>query len=352
MKALEKRPEDRYADAAAMRDDLLAFAEGRSVAGRPVSLARHRLRLLRGRWKPLAISAAGLRAAVYLFLTFFPATLAIRTYPVAEVFLGEESLGTTPLETSVRPGRYRLVLRSQGFRDWVDEVRLRPGGTWSFERTLIADPGDPEARAVLARRYGLPTIELAAVERTRGADDDDWIEPISPRGKVRREEVDALRIDVGEAWDDAGRLEVRRGSEVLHTEDFAPIALSTTRLLPELAAALRPGDEFEWGFYPEQGEPRVVRCTLATVPSGIARMEQDLADQDPAVRGHLRALAFLREGLFLAALDEATGLLQFDRPDPRVLAVIQQALLGAGLERTRYGHTWDELVDLAGTQGK
>ncbi|MCK6459739.1 MAG: serine/threonine protein kinase, partial [Planctomycetes bacterium] len=54
MKALEKQPEDRYADAAAMRDDLLAFADGRAVAGRPVSGMRLRLRRLRGSWRPLA----------------------------------------------------------------------------------------------------------------------------------------------------------------------------------------------------------------------------------------------------------------------------------------------------------
>jgi predicted Ser/Thr protein kinase len=351
MKALEKRREDRYADAAAMRDDLLAFAEGRSVAGRPVSEARLHLRRLRGRWRPLVAAVVTLAAASYLFLTW-NATLRVTTYPIAEAFLDDESLGRTPLVVKVRPGKHKLLLKSPGFEDYVWEEKLVWGSTATIDNTLRARPDDPSALAMLAERYGLRTVALEAVPRTRGAGDDDWIEPISPRGNVRREDVDALCIDVGVAWDAEGRLEVRRGSEVLYSEDFAPLALSTIKLLPELAAALRPGDEFEWGFYPEQGEPKVVRCTLVAVPPGIERMEQELADQDPAVRGHLRALAFLKEGLFLAALDEARRLLQFDRPDPRVLAVIQQALLGAGLEKTPYAHTWDELVDLAQAQGK
>src|SRR6185295_4703906 len=44
LKCLEKRKEDRYQDAAALRDDLLNLAEGRKVVGRPVSEVEHGLR--------------------------------------------------------------------------------------------------------------------------------------------------------------------------------------------------------------------------------------------------------------------------------------------------------------------
>jgi hypothetical protein len=333
MKALEKRPEDRYPDAAAMRDDLLAFAEGRSVAGRPVSEARLQLRRLRGRWRPLVIAAAVLLVAGYLFMSFFPATLAISTYPVAEVFLGEERLGTTPLETSVRPGRYRLVLRSEGFRDWVDDVRLKPGGTWSFERTLIADASDPRAREALASRYEIVMAEMKEMKRTRSGVVEDWIAPLYPRGDVRPQDVGDLRIDIGPEWDAKGTLEIRRNGDVLYSARFAPDKLSTVAPVPEEAKAqLKPGDTFEWGFHPEKGDPVVARCKLVPDARSTERMERDLEDQDPALVALLRANALLRENLLLAAYRQAERLADEGKLVKEALAVMQHALDGMGLE--------------------
>jgi hypothetical protein len=349
MKALEKQPEDRYADAAAMRDDLLAFADGRAVAGRPVSGARRSLRRLRGRWRPLAIAAATLLLAVYLFLNFFPATLTIRTYPAAEVFLGEERLGTTPLETTVRPGRYKLVLRSKGFRDWVDDVRLKPGGTWSFERTLIADPGDPHAREYLAGRYQIVMAEIQQIDRTRSGGLGDRIAPLYPCGNVRPQDVDDLRIDIGPDWDATGTLEIRAGGAVLYAAKFDPENLSTVMPVPaEAKAALKPGDDFEWGFFPEKGEPAVARCRLVADTGGTERLERDLEGQDPLLLGLFRANALLAEGLHLAAYREAERLSGAPVLEREALAVMQHALKGMGLVDSVLWWDLDDRIQRAG----
>ncbi len=342
MKALEKQPGDRYATAAAMRDDLLAFADGRAVTGRPVSSTRRRMRRLRRRWRPLAVAAAMLLVGSYLFLTW-KAVLTVNTYPVAEAFLDEGSLGTTPLEVKVRPGRHRLVLRSAGFDDYVTELKLVWGSTASIERILIADPDDPSARAILAKRYDLPMVTLAAIPRTRGGGPEDWIEPLYPRGDVRPEDVTDLRIDIGTEWEAKGKLEVRAHGKVLYSADFTPGNLSTVAPLPEAAkAALKPGDEFEWGFYPEKGAPRIAKCKLVADPPALEKMERDLAEQDPTVRSLFRATGFLKEGLFLAAYREASQLAEAGKADEDILAVMQKALEGMKLEDTPL---WDDLID-------
>ena len=342
MKSLEKQPGDRYANAAAMRDDLMAFADGRAVSGRPVSATRRRLRRLRRRWKPIAIAAAALLGASYFFFTW-KAVLTVNTYPVAQAFLNDLSLGMTPLEVRVRPGRHKLVLRSEGFKDYEKDLDLVWGSTAIIDRILIADPNDPHAREVLARRFDLPNVTLGDIPRSRGGGPDDWIEPLYPRDDVRAGDLTDLRIDIGTAWNAKGKLEIRAGEKVLYSADFNPAKLSTVAPLPEAAkAALKPGDEFEWGFYPEKGAPKIAKCKLVGDPPALEKMDRDLAEQDPSVRGLLHAAGLLKEGLFLAAYREASRLAEAGKADGQVLAVMRYALEGMMLEDTPL---WDDLLE-------
>jgi hypothetical protein len=343
MKALEKRPEDRYATAAGLRDDLLAFAEGRGVTGRPISATRLRLRRLRRRWKQFAIAAAVLLGLGYIYSTW-PATLVVHTYPAAEVLVDGRSLGTTPLKTSVRPGSRELLLRSPGFRDDVRELSLKPGGSASVERILIAsNPEDPKAVELLAKRYELAMAEFTvAMERTRGGD-DDGILPLYPRGDVRLEDLAELRIDIGPEWAGKGTLEVRRRGEsgALFSAQFAPDRLSTVAPVPEAAKSLKPGDEFEWGFYPEKGDPVIATCRIRAPPRTLEELDQDLAEQDATLRAILRANCLLKEGLLLAAYLEASRIADEGRQLERSYAVMQRALEGMGLS---HSPLWLELI--------
>jgi hypothetical protein len=273
----------------------------------------------------------------------------VSTYPAAEVFLDGERLGTSPLETRIRPGTYRLVLRSEGFEDYEREVRIGPGGSASVERILIANPDDPRAREILARRYELALAELSEIPRTRGGAGEDWIEPLYPRGDVRPEDVTDLRIDVGYAWDAKGRLEVRANGRVLFSADFAPENVRTVAPVPEEAKAkLKPGDEFEWGFYPEKGEPRVARCRLVAGAPKADLVGRELEGQDPSLAALLRANALLEDGLLLAAYREAERLADAGAHVRAALAVMHKALEGMKLEETPL---WTDLrarVDAAG----
>jgi WD40 repeat protein len=68
LKCLEKRPEDRYASAAACADDLARFLRGEPIAARPIGRAG---RL--GRWSRRRPAAAGLLAAVVVVAALVPA---------------------------------------------------------------------------------------------------------------------------------------------------------------------------------------------------------------------------------------------------------------------------------------
>jgi hypothetical protein len=213
---------------------------------------------------------------------------------------------------------------------------------------LIADPSDPKALEFLARRFEMAESPTVSLSRNRGEGDADGIEPLYPRGNVRMEDLTDLRIDIGEAWNAKGKLEVRAGGKVLYSADFEPANLRTIAPIPDAVKALRAGDEFEWGFYPEKGEPTVAKCKVVAHPARIAEMAADLKDQDPAVRSNIIARAMLEEGLCCAAYREAKGLADAGKADERVLGVMQRALEALDLEDTAL---WADLIRCADELG-
>jgi hypothetical protein len=186
------------------------------------------------------------------------------------------------------------------------------------------------------------------MSRERGEGPGSWIEPLYPRGDVRAGDLTELRIDIGAEWDEKGRLEVRAGDRTLYSADFNPENLSTVAAIPEAVKSLRPGDRFEWGFYPEKGEPTVARCTVVADAPRVAAMEADLKEQDPSLRRRLVALALLEEGLFCAAYREAAGLVGTGKADEELLAIMQRALAGMDLEDSTL---WADMRDRADRLG-
>lgn len=128
-KALEKDPRDRFADIAELARDLEAFAAGRPIRTRPLSLpSRVRRGLRRHRLLAFTVAAGIVLAALGLawgISTQRPSTTPLRVDSEprgAQVFVQRlvvetgdygplQRLGTTPLSTRVQPGLVRLVLR-------------------------------------------------------------------------------------------------------------------------------------------------------------------------------------------------------------------------------------------------
>lgn len=62
----------------------------------------------------------------------------IASSPPAEVFLGEQSLGVTPLNTALPAGSQQLTFRREGFRDQVVHVDVRNNRVTRIETDLVA----------------------------------------------------------------------------------------------------------------------------------------------------------------------------------------------------------------------
>jgi serine/threonine protein kinase len=342
MKALEKRSKDRYATAAAMRDDLLAFAHGERVVGRPVPL---HTRLFRDhkRWLlPAAVVAIAV-SAFFALRTPAPATITLASVPPSIVRLDGTPLGGTPLEIELEPGEYNLVFARDGWLKRSHALVCESGEKRIFEVVMRpADPGDRKALLVLAASLEMKLENWEGISLSRSAG-GDGIEILFPRDKVRVEDASSYRFVVDSKFSGRGAVVFRvNGKELARriVDDAWPVSLDTSEPLPdEVRAALKPGAEVEWGFEPSNGPPLLTRFVVVQAPAGLAEIEQKLAGQDALVRDQLMAQALLDAGLPLAAHMRAT------RADTSTAhAICQASLKKMGLQGSK---AWSELARAA-----
>jgi serine/threonine protein kinase len=259
MKAIEPKREDRYATAAAMRDDLKAFGEGRpqDVVGKPVGAI---LRTIRWGRSPAGLSiAAGTLVAIgaAFWWTHRPATLDLSSLPAgADVLVGKESWGKTPFHRELEPGGYDFVLRTEGFEDRSWHVELSAGEKNVIGLPMaITDPDDPVARlrfvaatGVRPRAYDVPRTERSEAETPA-------LVFTLPRGNVRLKDLDQLAFELGSTFDPAAeglKLEIRRGETVLWTSKGVFDSKSSIGTLPfpeDVRSQLHVGDDVTWGLW-------------------------------------------------------------------------------------------------------
>ena len=344
MKAIEKRNDDRYQTAAAMRDDLLAFAEGRSTVGRPVSALVHRARWAKRRWKELTIAAAVLVTAGVLYSTR-AATLRVDCYPSAEVLVDGERRGLTPQELELSPGEHELTLRTSGFVASSERLDLRAGETHTLRIVLIADdPDNPEALRKLARKFEFAIASLDRSARKRGTPTENKAVPSLPRGLVRSTINLEIRVDVGSEFEAEGTLEFFADGKRIHTQAFEPDSLTTTLPLPAAVRTAAAGHEIEWGFYPKGSSAAhsttTFRMAADDLEAQIQEMAKALGKQDPRLIANMRANLFLKHELFHAAYREATASLKQGPLSEHACAILQAALRGMRLEGSPL---WNEM---------
>jgi serine/threonine protein kinase len=328
MKCVEKRKEDRYQDAAALRDDLLNYAEGRKVVGRPVSDVEHGVRKVRRLWPAIAASVVAAAAASWWWM-HRDATLSVSCWPTAQVSIDGAARGDTPITAKLSAGRHQLTLTQAGFAPQTRDLDLDPGADKELQLVLIAQAGDdPVALARLGKELEVAMASLEPVASLRGGDDVP-VRLLWPRGEVRMEDLSAWRIDVSEDFEGGGRIEWRRGKEVVAQQPFDPAKLSTEGAVPaEALAGLKAGDRVTFAFVPDKGTP----VTADAVISGkdlrprFAKIAERTKEQPVAVGGHLRAQVLLDAGLPLAAYRQAKTLADAHPADVRAWVVMQHAL--------------------------
>jgi len=351
MKALEKENTDRYEDAAAMRDDLRAFARGDTVRGRPLNSMERMARVARRNAAPITIAAVALIAvtATLLLQPPDPAQLTIACVPAAEVFVGETARGTTPVNIELEPGSHTVSLRRDGWETRRLPLRLKEGENRSIDMLLApSDPTDPAAIDELAAAFELKMERWEALERHRGGWDEAAVLIGFPRGNVRMEDLANFSFRLGEDFEDEGAIVFRKGSKELYRktlDDDWPENLNTSAAIPkEVLDALKKGTKITWGFYPKKGKPVTAsfRVVNPKIDKRIAGIEKRLEGKDPLLARQLKAQLYLSKGLACAAYEEASAIVEAEPNAVKAYAVMRGALQKMDLKGSP---AWSDLAN-------
>ena len=343
MMALEKENADRYEDAAALRDDLCAFARGDAVTGRPLNSIERGVRIARKNATPIAIAAViGLVVTATLLLQPpDPAQLTIACVPAAEVIIEGTARGTTPVRVEVPPGSHRLILRREGWKTRDLPLQLKEGETRTIDLLLAPiDPTDPAAIEELAAAFELRMEQWSKLEAQRGGWDEGSIAILFPRGIVRIADVANYRFQLGSEFDQQGAIVFRKdGNEIYRKQvnDDWPENRKTNEELPkEVEAALKKGTEITWGFYPKKGKPVTAsfRVVEPRLDERIADIEKRLEGENPLLARQLKAQLYLSEGMAMAAYAEASAVVDAAPKAIKAYAVMRSALQKMELKGT------------------
>jgi len=341
MTAMEKGKGDRYQTAAEMRDDLRAFAEGERVIGRPVSPLR---RAWRGSRRKFLMVASLLLVAVIAW-SLWPeadARLNVVSWPRAMAALDGENVGPTPLlDRPVAPGEHRVVVSKEGWKSEERRFEIRSGDPHNVFVVLIPDDGDSEVVVRdAAGEFGIEYRELGEEPaRLRSAAGGPALQVLFPREDVRLADLTRWAVETNDLRKTfTGRIEFRRGDEVLFAEDYPDAKLITEGAIPaRVREALAVGDVLTWGFYPVEGRAIVVECRVVEdiLADRFAEIDARLAEMPVVLVRHLRALLLLDAGLYTGALLESRRAAEA-RPDSiRGWAVQKRALEEMGVRSGR-----------------
>ena len=336
MKCLEKEPGDRYADAAALRDDLRAFAEGQAVSGRPVGPARRATRAVRRR--ALAIGAAiVLMGAAAAWWQTRDGTLRVWMEPEehAELYVGGVHRGKTPVTLDVARGPGTLEMRLEGFLPYVDEFETQPGGSVDRKVPLLSFKPEAENAAAMRRLLKLlPDLQIAKLpaRRNRGAPDADAA-VVYPHGAVQVADLVTVRVEVydPDLSEDEPIVFRKRGGDELGRVKQSSLHNVTERPIPQrVREALKPGDVLEIRFADAVSEIRIV-ASDPQLAKRLTQARKALKRQDQITKEYAQARLLMQAEQYQAAL--ALGLPRCSaNPALASLVIVRGALekMGAG----------------------
>ncbi len=335
MKAIEKRPEDRYQTAGALRDDLRAFAKGAAVFGKPVSATTHAVRGARRFLRPIAavVVAAAVLAAWLATRPAAPSRLEVTTHPAAEVFVDG-----SPVARDVPPGPHKVALHLAGFDDATYDVTIEPRTLVSKEIDLVAtDANDPKTVEKIAGDLGVSLERTAPPAAAPSAAHEPFV-PLFPRGRVRIDDLDSLTVEISAGFDASGAIRFFRKGETLGSVSLPATTASSDVAIPDdVKKAIAVGDAVKWGWVPAKGAPSLAEFrVVATPPPGTPRAGRlaEMAKKDPNVGRGLGARELCNQGFCSAAFREARAVARERPMNPFAWETMMESLLREGLDGT------------------
>ncbi len=331
LKALEKRKEDRYVTAGAMRDDLRAVAAGREPTGRPVSPLRRALRAARPYALPVA-AATALLLGGYAWWRAQPGTLKVGLPLAADLYADGVLSARVPeagqASVQLAPGLHRVRLEGKGFRTDEEDLTIEPRGSTSYTLTVadltVTNPDDPAVMAEFARFLRMDWRRWTGLEKSRAGPNE--VAACLPRGNVRLEDLDVVEFSVPMASSSTTPLVLffaRDGVDLVPPRPFPPEetlafgdeGLTSLPVPAEVRAALRVGDTLQWGVRPARPQgftppgPGVARVKIVEkdLAAALVSIDARLARQRPDVVAVFRSRLLRDQGLPTAAVRAVTS---------------------------------------------
>ncbi len=350
-RCLERRREDRYASASALRDDLARFSRGEAVRARPVSpLARARNYVLLHR-VPMAAAAAVLALSFGWWWTR-PALLTVSTIPPARLLVDGQEIGTTPVAAwRLAPGDHEIRIEHPKFAPFVRRISAERGSTYEMERGLQAlDPADPETLRIVAAAAGLQVTGVEVAAR-RGAEAAPFT-VLFPRGAVREapREARLWADEVAEGYR-AVLERVERGTASAIAEIPVPPSIRKRVLaIPEAARArMQGGGTYRIRLVASDGRESSMAefrlldpATRGALDAALERLGKRFEEGDP-VAEFLRIETLLGYSAFEEAYERTVTLGEKLGPRKEVARTALAILDRAGLRERGWWTDWSGL---------
>jgi hypothetical protein len=285
-----------------------------------------------------------------------PATFRLVSVPAgADVIVGGNPRGKTPLEVSLAPGAYDVTLRLDGFAERTRRIELAAGGTREVEVSLAVverrDGTDFDARDRALRDIGIEIARLDPPSGTRAG--PAGLTVLWPRGDVRLEDLSDLALETSDYAPGSVLEFVRLPSEVLHAEVLEGDAGFVRRGLPEkVRAALQVGDQVRFGLRAPTKKPgdlgrgaATFRVVTSDADAVIEQAEERLGNQPASVLAEARVRLLRQRGLRTAVIRELEDLPTSAKGDPRVIALTLRAYEDLGVADSGRGQAARTLVD-------
>ncbi len=160
------------------------------------------------------------------------AKVAFYSQPAADVWIGGEVKGKTPITVELPAGDHQIAFKADGFADESQKLAVVGGKHQTLSASLaLAEGASKEAFKTLLASLDAKMESPDKIETHRGGN-NELITIFWPQGQMRMEAIKTLRIDTGPDYEFDGELVVKKGSKELYRSKFEPEFTTTWADLP------------------------------------------------------------------------------------------------------------------------